>query len=285
MKKTPILLGAHLSTAGGLEQAILRGNALECTAIQFFSKNNRQWSAKELSAHETTLFKKTREESNILSVTIHASYLINIGTAEPELAQKSLVGLTEEYNRACALGAEHLVFHPGSAGSNGDEIACLERIANNINLLLKACTPSRTKLVLETMAGQGSNVCYSFEQLAYILDRVEQKERVGICFDTCHVFAAGYDIAGNYKGVMEQFNRIIGLDQLSVIHLNDSKKGVGSRVDRHEHIGKGVIGLQAFRSLLNDPRLGHVPKILETPKDIDNADAMNMAVVRELISE
>jgi deoxyribonuclease-4 len=281
MKHQSLILGAHMSASGGLEQALIRAQALGCTAVQFFSKSNRQWHAKPLTENEIALFRNTYEQSSLLSCTIHACYLINIGSPVSAVAEQSRNALAQEYSRAVALGVDHLVFHPG-AYIQGNETACLEQIATHINSILNG-TSGETKLVLETMAGQGSTVCYNFEQLAYIMQRVEQKERIGVCLDTCHIFAAGYDIAEHYHDVIQQFEAIIGLSYLSVIHLNDSKKELGSRVDRHEHIGKGKIGLAAFRNLMQDKRLTHVSKILETPKDTESDDLLNLTILRGLL--
>ena len=282
MQKRPLILGSHMSVAGGLEQAIIRAQAIGCTAVQFFSKSNRQWASKALTEQEVTLFKQTLAQSTIVSTTIHASYLINMGSPDNNTSDKSRDALADEYARACALGVDHLVFHPGCHLNQG-ETACLDRIAQQINLILSNAPESRTKLVLETMAGQGSGVCHTFEHLAYIIERVEKKERIGVCIDTCHVFAAGYNLAQDYHGVIQQFNDTIGLERLSVIHINDSKKELGSRVDRHEHIGQGHIGLPAFEQLFNDPRLAHVSKILETPKDTDLDDMRNIEIIKGFI--
>lgn len=282
MQKTPLILGAHMSVVGGLEQAILRAQAIGCTAVQFFSKSNRQWASKPLTNEEVSLFKKTLAASTIISTTIHASYLINIGSPDPATAQRSRDALADEFARACALNVDHIVFHPGSHLKNGEQ-QCLDRIVQHINNILAVAPECKTKLVLETMAGQGSSVCHTFEQLAYIIDRVEKKDRIGVCMDTCHIFAAGYDIGQQYTEVMEAFDTILGLEHLSVIHVNDSKKELGSRVDRHEHIGQGKICLEAFKSLFNDKRLWHISKILETPKDTDLDDVRNIETIKGLI--
>lgn len=282
MQKTPLILGSHMSVVGGLEQAIIRAQAIGCTAVQFFSKSNRQWASKPLTNAEITLFKQTLATSEIISTTIHASYLINIGSPDPATAERSRDALADEYARACALDVDHVVFHPGSHLKDGEQ-PCLERIAQYINSILASAPAGKTKLVLETMAGQGSGVCYTFEQLAFVIDRVEKKERIGICLDTCHIFAAGYNLSQQYTEVMDAFDAILGLKYLSVIHLNDSKKELGSRVDRHEHIGTGKIGLEAFKELLNDSRLWHISKILETPKDSDLDDIRNIETIKKLL--
>jgi len=284
MTTTSPLLGAHMSTAGGLHEAINRGMSIDCTAIQFFSKNNRQWHAKPLDQEGIDQFKTTLAASNISITVIHASYLINIGSPDEITRNRSIAGLITEYERASILDVDYLVFHPGSHRNAGEQ-ACLERIAHGINTLLAQCAHSPTTLLLETMAGQGTNTCYSFEQLATIYSLIDQKDRVGVCLDTCHIFAAGYDIANEYENVMQSFDDLIGLSNLKVIHVNDSKKACGSRVDRHEHIGKGAIGLKAFSLLMNDERLKDKAKILETPKDSLEEDRVNLAVLRSLLEK
>ncbi len=282
MQKNNLILGAHMSIAGGLEQAVLRAESIGLTAVQFFSKSNRQWKTKPLKKEDIDLFRQTFASSTLQSATIHASYLINIGSPSQETAERSSIALAQEFERAQQLDVDHLVFHPGSHLKQGEE-ECLKSIAHQINIILNNAPQGRTKLVLETMAGQGSSVCYNFEQLAYIIDNVEHKERIGICMDTCHIFAAGYDIAQNYDLVIQSFNNTVGLAYLNVVHVNDSKKICGSRVDRHEHIGEGEIGLDAFKKLFLDQRLSAVSKILETPKDSIEDDIKNIATIRNLI--
>ena len=283
-KKPPLLLGAHMPITGGLYKALERAASLGCTTVQFFSKSNRQWRARELTDTEIELFKQRRKELAVHSVTIHASYLINIGSPEQQTAEKSLHALQEELKRADTLGADYLVFHPGAHRQQG-QTACLDRIAHNINLTLEECPDTHTKLLLETMAGQGSTVCYAFEHLAYIYKRIKKKERIGICVDTCHIFAAGYDLTCNYDNVFEQFDKLLGVDLIKIFHINDSKKIAGSRVDRHEDIGKGHLGLEPFRRLFNDDRFFSIPKILETPKESLEDDARNIATIKKLLSE
>lgn len=275
----------HLSIAGGLDQVIARAEELNCSAVQFFSKNNRQWHTKPLSTEEIEKFKLAVTNSRtVQSTVIHASYLINIGSSDPLIAKKATVALQDELLRAQQLEVDHLVFHPGSHKDKSD-IECLDQIASHINHILSTIDPGKTKLLIETMAGQGTNVGYTFEQLSHIYSQIDQKERVGFCLDTCHIFAAGYDIssADSYEKVIATFNTILDLKNLYVIHLNDSKKGLGSRVDRHEHIGKGLIGIEAFRSIMNDPRLKHIVKILETPVESPDDNLRNLTTIRELI--
>ncbi|TET34591.1 deoxyribonuclease IV [Candidatus Dependentiae bacterium] len=280
---TPLLLGAHISIAGGPDQAIHRGESIGCTAIQIFTKSNRQWFAKPLTPETVEAFKQAWKQSGIQSVIAHAAYLINLGSSNPETLSKSAEALADELKRCDQLGIPYLVLHPGSAGDTPEDQA-LQQVAQQLNEVFKA-TPGNTTILLETMAGQGTNLCYRLEQIASIYQASNYKERLGVCLDTCHVFAAGYDLRTpqTYKAFWEQFNTILGLDLLKAIHINDSKKALGSRADRHEHIGKGAIGLDAFRLLFTDSQLAHIPKVLETPKESLEDDARNMAVIRDLI--
>ena len=283
-KKHTLLLGAHISIAGGLEQAIYRGESIDCTVIQIFTKNNRQWFAKPLTKESIHLFKKAWHNSTIQSVVAHACYLINLGSPNIETRKKSTKSLAQELSRCTQLGIPYLVLHPGSKGEM-DEQQCLQQIAQQINVALES-TPDNTTLLLETLAGQGSNLCYRFEQLAQIYQLSQHKNRLGICFDTCHVFTSGYDKTTEraYEAVWKKFDNILGLDLLKVIHVNDSKKPLGSRVDRHEHIGKGALGFETFRLLFNDNRFFDIPKILETPKENLADDLRNMQIIRKLIT-
>ncbi len=281
------LIGMHLSINGGLDQAISRAEELNCSAVQFFSKSNRQWQAKPLSEEEIEKFKLAVANSpTIQSTIIHASYLINIGSPDQPSAQKATIALQDELIRAQQLDVDHIVFHPGSH-KEGPLDNCLDQIASNINLIFKNVKASKTKLLIETMAGQGTNVGYTFEQLSHIYNKIDQKNRIGFCLDTCHIFAAGYDISSvdAYKTVISKFDTILGLQNLHVIHLNDSKKELGSRVDRHEHIGKGRLGLEAFRYIMNDQQLKHITKILETPVESLDDNLRNLTTIRELIDD
>lgn len=284
MKKPSLLLGAHMSIAGGLEKAIERGESIGCTAIQIFSKSNRQWAAKEITKQEAEHFKSVWKSSSIKYVVAHATYLINIGSPEKLTCSKSVKALSLELMRCEQLNIPYLVLHPGSHLKTSEQ-ECLKRIADNLNEIFES-TRGKTKILLETMPGQGSMVCYSFEQIATLLDLSSFKQRLGVCFDTCHAFVAGYDFRTKetYDMMWKTFNSIIGLDYLKVIHINDSKKDLGSYVDRHENIGKGKLGLDAFRLLCNDKRFFDIPKILETPKTTLADDAKNMAALKSLLS-
>jgi deoxyribonuclease IV len=283
-KEHKLLLGAHMSIAGEIRLAIERGESIGCTAIQIFTKSNRQWHAKAISKEDITAFKQTYKNSSLQSIIAHAAYIVNIGSSHKELEKKSFDSLKLELTRCAELNIPYLVVHPGSHG-NTDEISCLDRISANISKLLTET--SDCTILLEIMAGQGSVVGYTFEHLAHIIKNSDHKKRIGICFDTCHAFAAGYDFRTEktYSLMWEQFDKIIGINKLKAIHINDSQKDIGSRVDRHAEIGKGKIGLKAFELLLNDPRFFDIPKILETPKDDLTDYKKNMELLMSLLSK
>ena len=283
-KKHSFLYGAHMSIAGQPALAIERGESLGCTAIQIFTKSNRQWHAKPITDREAENFQKAWKNSSIVSIIAHASYLINIGSPQASIEHKSVHALGLEMERCNQLGIPYLVLHPGSH-SNTDEEECLKRISHNLDSLFKEIP--HCSILLETMAGQGTNVGNSFEQLERIIKHSKHKNRLGVCLDTCHVFTAGYDISTEkgYHLVWEQFDKIIGLNKLKAIHVNDSKQGLGSRVDRHTDIGKGKLGKEAFELLCNDKRFFDVPKILETPKDSPADDKRNMETLLGFLSK
>ena len=287
-------LGAHLSIAGGLPRAVDRAEASRCEALQIFTKSAGQWRARPLPAEEIAHFRQRITETGIRPVIAHNSYLINVATSQPELRAQSIAALGEELDRAHALGLDGLVMHPGSYTS-GTEADGLRLIADALARILAERPRVRTKILLEHTAGQGTNLGHRFEHLAEIIDRLGGTSRVGVCIDTCHLLAAGYDIctADGYHHTFEAFDRIVGIRRIRAFHLNDSKKPCGSRVDRHEHIGKGCLGLEPFRWLLNDPRFTDHPMLLETPKletpesrrrsDVDPWDARNLRALRRLI--
>ncbi len=289
-------LGAHLSIAGGLPRAVDRAKASRCEALQIFTKSAGQWRARPLPLEEIDLFRRRVAETKIHPVVAHNSYLINLAAALPSLRQQSIASLREELERAEALGLDGLVMHPGSFTS-GTEHDGLRLIAEGLAQLLEERPEGRTRILLEHTAGQGTNLGHRFEHLAEIIDRLDGSPRVGVCLDTCHLLTAGYDICSEegYRDTFEQFDRIVGLDRIQVFHLNDSKKPCGSRVDRHEHIGKGCLGLEPFRRLLNDGRFKALPMLLETPKletpesrrksDVDPWDARNLRTLRRLIAK
>lgn len=286
-KKDSLLLGAHMSIAGGLEQALIKGESIGCTAIGMFTKSNRQWGAKALTSSEIELFKATKRNSAVQQVVAHASYLINLAASDQALYEKSIAALIDEINRCNQLDIPYLVLHPGSAGIQQNH-AALARIATGINTVFNK-TSGNVMLLLETMAGQGSSTCSRFEELAAILAAIDQKKRIGVCFDTCHIFAAGYDISSlvAYENTWREFDQTIGIDQLRAFHINDSLKELASRVDRHANIGEGKIGITAFTLIMNDERFFSIPKIIETPKgetELDD-DIRNIALLKSLLSE
>jgi len=259
-------IGAHVSISGGVFNAPLNAEEIGAKAFALFTKNQRQWSAKPLTEEAITKFKENLKKVGISPEHIlpHDSYLINLGNPEEEKRRKSIEAFVDEVNRCYQLGLKYLNFHPGSHLRKVSEKECLKIIADSINEILE-----RTKdviLVLENTAGQGSNVGYKFEHLAEIIDMVKDKSRIGVCLDTCHMFAAGYDIRTekSYEKTMKEFDEVVGFKYLKGMHLNDAKSQLGSRVDRHHSIGKGNIGLDAFRFIMNDKRLNNIPLILET---------------------
>lgn len=261
------LIGAHTSAAGGAPHALYEGKEIGATTIQFFTSNQRQWYGRTITEEELLLWKKALQETGIRETMSHSSYLINLGSGDPELLQKSRNSFREELFRCHLLEVAYLNFHPGSASKNSEQ-ECLETIVESLLGLEALTAKGKTRLLLETTAGQGNSVGHRFEQLSFIIDRVKQKIPIGVCIDTCHIFAAGYDIrtAKGWREVLETFDRTIGLGHLYAFHLNDSMKKLGSRVDRHAPLGKGEIGLESFRFLMQDPRTRTLPKYLETPE-------------------
>lgn len=275
-------LGAHMSISGGLHLACERGHTLGCDVIQLFVKNERQWKAKPLADAAVSEFKTARSAKGILTAFAHDTYLINLASPDPAMWKKSVDAFVEELERCEALGLEFLVTHPGSA-CEGGEASGIRLMVKGLNEAVRRTKGFATKILLETTAGQGSCVGWKFEHMRDILAGVKAPERLGLCFDTCHVFAAGYDISTRegYEKTMDDFDRTVGLEKLQAFHVNDSKKGLGCRVDRHENIAKGAIGLEAFRCLMRDRRFRNVPKVIETPKEND-MDPVNLKLLRDL---
>jgi deoxyribonuclease-4 len=283
-----------MSIAGGLPRAVERARAARCDAVQIFTKSVGQWRARPLPADEIRSFRRCRREAAIRHAVGHNSYLINVAAAAPALRARSIAALGEEIDRAEALGLDGLVMHPG-AFTTGQEATGLAAIADALAGLLKARPRGRTRLLLEHTAGQGTSLGHRFEHLAAIIRGLRGSRRVGVCLDTCHLVAAGYDIRTRegYERTFAEFDAIVGIDRIRAFHLNDSKRPCGSRVDRHEHIGQGCLGLEPFRWLLNDPRFAGIPMLLETPKsaaaerrrpdEVDPLDAMNLETLRGLI--
>jgi len=286
-------LGAHLSIAGGLPRAVDRAEASGCQALQIFTKSAGQWRARELPPQEIALFRRRVRQTKIRPVVAHNSYLINVAAADSALRRTSIAALRDELDRAASLGLDGLVMHPGSYTS-GTERGGLKLIADGLATVLESRPDGKTRLLLEHTAGPGTNLGHRFEHLAEIIDLLGGSPRVGVCLDTCHLLAAGYDICSEegYRETFRQFGRSVGFARLKAFHLNDSKKPCGSRVDRHEHIGKGCLGIEPFRRLVNDPRFEKLPMLLETPKldtpqsrrlsDVDPYDRMNLDVLRSL---
>lgn len=284
-----------MSIEGGVENAPLRGKKAGCQVIQIFTKNNNRWNSRQLADNDINSFKKNSFDTGVIPTASHTAYLINLASPNTEIYKKSLEAFYDEMVRAERLGLPYLIFHPGAHLGSGED-AGLKKIADSINILLKKPVPFpetgadglKLMLLLETTAGQGSHLGYKFEHLSEIIKMVDEKEKIGVCLDTCHVFAAGYDISNEYgyEKTFEDFDKIIGIDKLKVFHINDSKRELGSRVDRHEHIGKGKLGLTAFRLLLNDERFKNIPMILETPKGKTmREDKKNLSILRGLIRQ
>ncbi len=278
------LLGAHESVAGGLHLAFARIESVGGEALQIFTRNQRQWHPAELTAEEITLFRKAHEKSRGMPVASHASYLINLATDKDDLLEKSVHGLLSELNRCAQLGVPYVVLHPGSHGGDGVD-AGLERFTRGLDRVLQQSS-GKVMVLVETTAGQGTGLGGSFAELAYILDNSKYPDLLAVCVDTCHIFAAGYELrtADGYRATIAELESAVGLDKILFFHLNDSKKELGSRVDRHEHIGQGAIGLDGFKNLLNDSRFARLPMTLETPKsDSLEEDRQNLQVLRSLL--
>lgn len=281
------LLGAHMSIAGGLHRAFERIEEVQGEALQVFTKNERQWRAAPLAPEAAALFEQARERWGHFAVAAHDSYLINLAAPDPEKLEKSVHAFADELQRAEMLHIPYLIMHPGSHLGQDVEQA-LRRLAANLDRAIALAESSRVMVLLETTAGQGTNLGARFEEIAFIRAESRQPDRLGVCFDTCHSFAAGYDIRTpeSYRRTFEQFDQSIGLQHLKFFHVNDSKKDLGSRVDRHQHIGEGKIGLPAFALLMNDARFRHHPMVLETPKQQGlEKDRQNLAVLRSLLNE
>ncbi len=278
--------GAHMSVAGGHANALLAAQAHACRVVQLFTKNANQWAARPLTDDDVRLFRRTCRETGMKKTIAHDSYLINLASPNEDLFRKSVEAFVVEMERAEALGLDYLVAHPGSH-TGTDEATGLANVVRGLDEVHRRCAGFGVRVLLETTAGQGLSLGHRFEHLAWIMGAVAQPERLGVCLDTCHVFAAGYPLApeADYRATMAEFDRIVGLKRLRVFHVNDSKKPLGSRVDRHAHIGQGCLGLEPFRLLANDSRFRGRPMILETPKEEEGRemDAINLGVLRGLV--
>jgi deoxyribonuclease-4 len=262
-----LLIGAHTSAAGGVHNALLQGREIGATTIQLFTSNQKRWDSKPIDPEEIERWFDALKETNLTQIMSHDSYLINLGAPDEGVLQKSRQAFAEEIKRCVSLDISYLNFHPG-ASLKEDREKCMDKIAASLSEVAHLLEGSTTRLLLETTAGQGSALGYRFEELAYILDKVEKKVPVGVCIDTCHIFAAGYDIRTSlaWDTTLQEFEKIVGLKHLYAFHLNDSVKELGSRVDRHAHLGEGKIGLDCFKFLMSDPRTQELPKFLETPE-------------------
>jgi deoxyribonuclease-4 len=288
-----VRIGAHMSIAGGVSRAIERAVAHGCESLQIFTKNASQWRGKPLDPLEVKTFRRRIDETAITPVVSHASYLINLATTFPMLREQSLAAFVDELERADALGLLGVVIHPGTCTA-GSEADALRLIADGIRHAFRARPRRRTMVLLEHTAGQGRTLGHRFEHLAAIIDHLNGSARVGVCLDTCHLVAAGYDVStdASYRDTFHSFDRIVGLDRLRAFHVNDSKRPCGSRVDRHEHIGQGCLGLEPFRRILNDPRFAGLPAMIETEKSrgaeragtiaTDPLDVKNLETLRRL---
>jgi len=279
-----VRLGAHESIAGGVHRAFDRAESVDCDAVQIFVRPNRSWAVPPLTEEDVALFRARALETGIRPVIAHSSYLLNLASPKDDLWYRSIDTLIIELKRCDALGVRWLVLHPGAHVGTGEK-AGLTRMAQALGDVHSATPDLRAGILLETTAGQGTRLGHRFEQLAWLLEHTVEGERLGICLDTCHAFAAGYELRTpeGYAATIEAFDRTIGLRRLKAVHLNDSKGELGSRKDRHEHIGQGHIGLAGFRQLLNDPRMERLPGLLETPKSDDlHEDRQNLTILRSL---
>jgi deoxyribonuclease-4 len=277
------LLGAHISTKGGLHTVFDRAAEINASALALFAKNSNQWKGKVMSDDDVALFAGKR---NVRPLLTHASYLINLATTNPEFHRKSIDAMIDELDRAERLGIHAVVLHPGAHVGAGPD-AGIEQIARSLDQIHAAIPNHKVVTLLETAAGQGSCLGCSFEELGRIRALVDDKARIGVCFDTCHVFASGYEIRNrdDYDRTIDALDAHVGIDNVGAFHLNDSKKPLGSRVDRHEHIGDGEIGIDAFGFLLNDQRFRGIPKVIETPKPVEHeSDRKNLTLLRSLLS-
>ena len=279
-------LGAHMSIAGGVELALQRGASIDCTAVQLFTKSSNQWAAKPLSEKSVRLFHEALDGGRITHVVAHDSYLMNLCSPDDALWRRSIDACAEELERCAVLRIPWLIAHPGGHMGRGEEYG-IARMAEAIDRVHERVAAENASLALETTAGQGTILGYRFEQIATVIRKCTSGDRIGVCLDTCHIFAAGYDIRTlhGYADTMQRFGDLIGFGRLKAIHVNDSKKDLGCRVDRHEHIGRGFLGLDAFRHLMNDPRLLDRPLVLETPKGPEcREDVENLTTLLSLVA-
>lgn len=265
-EKNPMLVGAHTSAAGGAFHALLEGVEIGATTIQLFTANQRRWDSKAIDEKNIELWNETLEKTGLSHIMSHDSYLINLGAPDPECLKKSRNAFIEETKRCIQLGISYLNFHPGAALKD-DRQQCMDRICESMALVEQLASGSQLRFLFEATAGQGSVIGFRFEELAYMIEKLRHRVRIGVCIDTCHIFVAGYDLRSEQAcdETLREFDKVVGLEHLYAFHLNDSVKGLGSRVDRHAPLGKGQIGLECFKFLMTDPRTKNIPKYLETP--------------------
>lgn len=282
------LFGAHMSIAGGYHQALLAAQKHRCATVQLFTKSPNQWACKPILPEEAKLFRQTVRQAKLKIPVGHDSYLINLASPDETLFRRSVEAFVDELQRAETLGLRYLVTHPGAHMGSGDDYG-VGRVAQALDEVHQRCARFQVQVLLETTAGQGTTLGHRFEHLRDIIAKVAEPERLGVCLDTCHVFAAGYVLSPlkEYRATFREFDRIIGIKRLKVFHVNDSLKPLGSRVDRHAHLGRGCLGIEPFRHLVNDPRFRTRPMLLETPKeseDNDDMDSVNLSVLRRLLA-
>lgn len=280
-------IGAHVSVAGGLDKVVPRAVKIGCETIQIFTKSNIQWGSRELTEDEIKNFQIDLKKFNIHPVVVHSSYLINLCARDREILKKSREAFIDELKRCENIGAMYLVFHPGAHLGKGEDYG-IKLTAESINLSHERTKNFKTLTVIEITSGQGTAIGYRFDQIKKIIDLVEDKSRVGVCIDTCHLFSAGYDIRSEKgcENVFKEFDEMIGIERIKVLHLNDSKRELNSRIDRHYHIGKGYIGKDAFRYIMRNPNFKNIPKIIETPKGYDDKfDIANLTALRRLAKQ
>jgi len=281
------ILGAHQSIAGGYHKAVERAHLSGCDCVQLFTKSNSQWAAKSITAKDVGQFREALETSGVTHPLVHDSYLINLASPDPHLRCRSVDAFVEELHRAETLGIPYVVTHPGASTTASEETG-LRNVTQSLDEVHAQSRGLDVRCLLETTAGQGTTLGWRFEQFATILDGIADPDRLGFCFDTCHVFAAGYALGTEkeYRATMSVFDRLLGLERIRAFHLNDSLRPLGSRIDRHEHIGRGQLGLEPFRLLLADPRFSEIPMYLETPKEqagVANWDEINLRTLRDLL--
>ena len=284
-ENTSLLLGAHMSISGGVHTAVDRARSIGCTALQVFTKNNNQWNAKPLTDDDIQNYKRKIADASIVPVVAHDSYLINLCATNPDILKKSRRALVDELTRCEQLGIQLLNFHPGAHGGAGEEEG-IKKIIESLDIAHNETKGFKVLSVVEATAGQGTAIGHRFEHIEKIINGVDDPKRMAVCIDTCHIFAAGYELRTeeDCAKTFQEFDNVVGIDRLAAFHVNDSKKGFGAHVDRHEHIGKGMIGLTGFAFLINDTRFMHIPKILETPKSEDlHEDVENINVLKGLI--